>query len=91
MHFDTDSSAVGQLSALQLAPYIALQPPISEQNAISDYLDVKTSQIDEIIAEVRKQIDDLKAYKQSLITEAVTGQIDVRNWKRPSLELKKED
>lgn len=44
----------------------------TEQEAIASYLDRKTSQIDALIGNVRGQIEKLKAYKQSLITEVVT-------------------
>lgn len=43
-----------------------------EQQHISDYLDRKCSQIDAIIARQQKVIEKLKAYKLSVITEAVT-------------------
>ena len=53
--------------------------PIKEQKQIVDYLDQKTQQIDELIATERRKIELLKEYRQSLISEAVTGKIDVRN------------
>ena len=47
-------------------------PPIAEQERIADYLDRKCSQIDAIIARQQEVIEKLKAYKLSVITEAVT-------------------
>lgn len=47
-------------------------PPLSEQQIIATYLDQKCTQIDALIANQQKQIEKLKAYKQSLITETVT-------------------
>lgn len=47
-------------------------PPLSEQQAIADFLDKKCSEIDELISLQEKIIEELKAYKQSVITEAVT-------------------
>ncbi len=47
-------------------------PPLSEQQEIADYLDRKCSGIDEMIALEEKIIGELKAYRQSVITEAVT-------------------
>lgn len=47
-------------------------PPISEQKAIADFLDRKCSEIDEMISLQEKIVEELKAYKQSVITEAVT-------------------
>lgn len=45
---------------------------IQEQCRIVDYLDRKCSQIDAIIARQQEVIEKLKAYKLSVITEAVT-------------------
>lgn len=56
-----------EFSALPL-----LLPEKSEQRRIADYLDRKCSQIDAIIARQQKVIEKLKAYKLSVITEAVT-------------------
>ena len=46
-------------------------PPINQQQRIADYLDRKCSQIDTIIARQQEVIEKLKAYKLSVITEAV--------------------
>ena len=47
-------------------------PSLQEQRRITDYLDRKCSQIDAIIARQQEVIEKLKAYKLSVITEAVT-------------------
>lgn len=49
-----------------------IAPPLSEQQKIADYLDRKCSEIDKMIVLEEKVIEELKAYKQSVITEAVT-------------------
>lgn len=46
--------------------------PIHEQIEIAEMLDHKCTQVDALITNVQAQIEKLKAYKQSLITEAVT-------------------
>lgn len=61
--------------------YIAF-PSLSEQARIVEYLDKKCNQIDTLIANVQAQIEKLKAYKQSVITEAVTRGLD------PSVPMK---
>ena len=48
-------------------------PPKKEQTAITEYLDKKCAKIDRQIAKVEKQIELLNEYKQSVITECVTG------------------
>lgn len=47
-------------------------PLLSEQQRIADYLDEKCGEIDSLIALQEQMIEKLKAYKQSVITEAVT-------------------
>ena len=47
-------------------------PGMETQQCIADYLDRKCSQIDAIIARQQEVIEKLKAYKLSVITEAVT-------------------
>lgn len=47
-------------------------PPLNVQNQIADYLDVKCSKIDAIIARQEAIIEKLKEYKLSIITEVVT-------------------
>ena len=63
-------------SRLRLYPdkFLALKcqvPPIDTQRRIAAYLDRKCSQIDAIIARQQEVIEKLKAYKLSVITEAV--------------------
>ena len=53
-------------------------PPLSEQQAIANFLDHKTKQIDQQKFKIQQAIDRLKEYRTALITNAVTGKIDVR-------------
>jgi type I restriction enzyme S subunit len=52
-------------------------PPLSEQEQIVSYLDEKTSEIDKTIELENKKIELLKEYRQSLISNVVTGKIKV--------------
>ena len=56
-------------------------PPIETQNAIVEFLDTKISKIESAITSLEAQRDDLNTLKQSIISEAVTGKIDIRDWK----------
>lgn len=47
-------------------------PTSAEQQKIASFLDRKCAEIDEMIALQEKIVEELKAYKQSVITEAVT-------------------
>lgn len=48
-------------------------PPLYEQQEIASYLDKRCAQIDASISKAQKEIELLQEYKQSLITEVVTG------------------
>ena len=48
-------------------------PPKATQQRIAEYLDSKCTQIDSIIEESKKSIEEYKAWKQSVIFETVTG------------------
>lgn len=52
-------------------------PPIEEQKAIVEYIQQKNNAIDEMIANLRAEIDFLTEYKQRLIADVVTGQLKV--------------
>ena len=52
-------------------------PPLSEQQQIADYLDQKCSEIDALITKKEQLVEELEAYKKSLIYEVVTGKRSV--------------
>ena len=52
-------------------------PPKSEQQQIADYLDHKTAEIDGLIDKINTEIDTLKQYQSSVITQAVTKGLDL--------------
>ena len=62
--------------ALRYANFVKLKLfdiPIEEQKEIADYLNKEVPKIDSLIAEKESLINDLEAYKKSLIYEVVTG------------------
>ncbi len=54
-------------------------PQLTEQTQIVEYLDEQTQKIDSTIEKETQRIELLKEYRQSLISEVVTGKIDVRD------------
>lgn len=56
-------------------------PTIQEQKNIARFLDLKTVQIDEQVNKIIDAIEKLQEYRSALITQAVTGKIDVRKVK----------
>jgi type I restriction enzyme S subunit len=73
MNIVTRSSLSQQV--LGMVPIII--PTILEQNHIVTYLDQKTEEIDDLISSENKRIELLKDYRQSMISEVVTGKIKV--------------
>ena len=52
-------------------------PPLDEQQAIVAYIEEKCEKIDKLASELQSEIDYLKEYKQRLIADCVTGQVNV--------------
>ena len=52
-------------------------PPLPEQRRIADYLDEKCAAIDGAVDELKRGIEDCKAWKKAIIFEAVTGRANV--------------
>ncbi|MGF7212396.1 type I restriction enzyme S subunit [Skermanella aerolata] len=65
-------------------------PPLAEQSTITAFLDQETSKLDALVTEAQRAIDLLKERRSALISAAVTGKIDVRQFVKqaqPSAEL----
>ena len=60
------------LSYRELRNQKLIYPSLAEQQKIANYLDEVCGEVDEMIALQEQMIEELKAYKQSVITEAVT-------------------
>lgn len=72
-------AAQPHLNAEELGDTLIVYPPSEkEQIEIENYLDDTTKKISETIARTNEQIDLLREYRTALISEAVTGKIDVR-------------
>lgn len=74
-------AAMPRITLEKLGNFIGITPSINEQQAIAEFLDEKTSKIDALINELSKQLDELAEYKKAVISEAVTGKVDLRDWK----------
>lgn len=74
-----------QMSKLNtvLLPY----PPAIEQKTISDYLDKKIYEINDIISKTKESIEEYKKYKKSIIIEAtITGIKNGINMKKSNID-----
>jgi type I restriction enzyme S subunit len=60
-------------------------PDIISQGEIVRDIELKLASFEILLSKNSQQIEKLKEYRQSLISEAVTGKIDVRDWQPPSI------
>lgn len=64
------------LNAVDMGQLLIPYPNVEEQQVIVNKIEIKCAEIDKLIANQQAQIDKLKEYKQSVITEAVTKGLD---------------
>ena len=75
-------STVPSVRLPMLQNFEVCQPPLHEQKKIAEFLDAKCADIDQIRADIERQIEILTDYKKSVFTEAVTKGLD------PKVKLK---
>lgn len=73
-----------QLSLEDIRELVIAVPPKKEQMQIANYIDEKLSQFEYLIKKADKLVGILKERRTALISAAVTGKIDVRNWQNPN-------
>ena len=76
----SSGSAVGTLNRNYIHDLVIAIPSYEEQREIVNYITQETARIDEAIDNVRSQIEKLEEYRTVLISDAVTGKIDVRRF-----------
>jgi len=55
-------------------------PPLDEQDHILSALQIATEEQDSAIERIKQEIELVREYRDRLIADVVTGQIDVRDW-----------
>ena len=71
----------GNLSGEDVLSIIMGIPSLAEQINIAKYITIEQNRINTIISKTQQEIELLKEYKTALISEVVTGKVDVRNEK----------
>lgn len=71
-----NGSILNKLTQSNMNKIAIILPPLPTQQRIADFLDRKCAEIDELVALQETMIAELKRYKQSVITEAVTKGLD---------------
>jgi type I restriction enzyme, S subunit len=76
-----DGNAKSTVDSLRMPVFLDFRitvPPLPEQHAVVEHLDVETQKIDTLIDRARRAIELMREHRTSLIAAAVTGKIDVR-------------
>ncbi|WP_282176694.1 restriction endonuclease subunit S [Vibrio nereis] len=81
-HINTNTQ--GNVGVSDLKTVKAPQPSLAEQKSIVDYLEAHLSKIDSLTEKATAAIQLMKERKTALISAAVTGKIDVRDWQEPT-------
>ncbi len=75
---------MGVINIAILNEIIAASPPLTEQAEIYGYICIQKEKYRLLIDKATRQIELLKERRTALISAAVTGKIDVRNWEQPN-------
>ena len=76
-------AAQPHLNAEELGDCFVLVPPESEQISISNHVEVAADKFDLLADEAHQAIELMQERRTALISAAVTGKIDVREWSAP--------
>ncbi|WP_151752997.1 restriction endonuclease subunit S [Acinetobacter soli] len=76
-----NKATIAHFTSEKLLALPTLIPPLDEQKNIIDFLDKETQKINNMVKKVHQTINTLREYRSTLITQVVTGKIDVRNLK----------
>jgi type I restriction enzyme S subunit len=74
---------VPHLFQADLKKFTVLMPPSKEQSAIAVYIEARLPKFDLLIERANQEVHLLQERRTALISAAVTGKIDVRNWQAP--------
>lgn len=69
----SSGATMQRISRSKLGAIKVIVPPLTEQQAIADYLDKKCAEIDGLKAKLSKKRETLTELRQSIISEVVTG------------------
>jgi len=83
---DADGSTVPHVNISTIRNYQLAVPPMEEQQDIADHIDHETSRIDKLIDRHRSEIELMQEYRTRLISDVVTGKLDVRGVQLPQVE-----
>jgi type I restriction enzyme S subunit len=82
IYFENNSNGVTRfgLGKPKIENLFVILPSLEEQSIIIEHINYQSELIDKSISKIKMVIEKLQTYRQSLISEAVTGKIDIRDW-----------
>jgi type I restriction enzyme S subunit len=81
---ESKGSTMDNLNTETLGKIRTPVPPVGEQKAILEYVDTVSGKYKLLIDKAYNAIELIKERRTALISAAVTGKIDVRNWNQPN-------
>ena len=86
-HFHTSAHGVTRygLSLNGIGTASILLPPVAEQKEIVAYIASETAPFDKAITKAKSEIDFIREYRTRLVSDVVTGQLDVRGLALPEI------
>jgi len=72
-------STFKRINVDRIRNFVMVVPPSSEQIEIVDWIDRASIRVNSVYVSVERAIERLSEYRAALITNAVTGKIDVRD------------
>ncbi|WP_407061220.1 restriction endonuclease subunit S [Acinetobacter faecalis] len=86
-HLDLNAHGTANQASLNISDMLNFMisiPELNEQVEIKNYLDKKISKLEELELKILAMSISLNERRTALISAAVTGKIDVRNWQNPT-------
>lgn len=74
------------LSMLAMSRLLVALPPLDEQQGVQDFIRSESAQLELILNRVRQEMQLIQEYRTRLISDVVTGKLDVRGVELPALE-----
>lgn len=84
-----EGNAKSTVDSLRLPQFLNFEfslPSIKEQENIIYFLELETAKIDSLVEKQQQQIELLRERRTALISAAVTGKIDLRDWIAPDTQ-----
>jgi len=84
MIFDAGGTTIKHIYITILAKMNLAVPSLDEQQALLNFISSETCKFDRLTSEAEQVVNLLQERRSALISAAVTGKIDVRNWQPPA-------